>query len=223
MPLLSRLEKALERLAEGGAERIFGGRLDLVAVGQELYNSAGEHSKRGESGLEAPNSYHVYLALDDYGAIVDHVEPLQERYERALWRRLRETGYAVAGVPRVLVTSGEAVGRGRFDVAAAFAERRLTCWLSELDVEGVAHRLRLPATIGRAEGCDLALSDSSISRCHAELIWDRNCFCIVDLNSKNGTFVEGRQVSTSMVEPGDTLMLGDKPLALALDDDRSEQ
>jgi pSer/pThr/pTyr-binding forkhead associated (FHA) protein len=66
--------------------------------------------------------------------------------------------------------------------------------------------------IGRDKKCDLLLTHDSISRKHAELFidLDGNVF-ITDLNSKNGTYVNGRRIYQSdQLFKGDTLVVGDK-------------
>jgi pSer/pThr/pTyr-binding forkhead associated (FHA) protein len=66
--------------------------------------------------------------------------------------------------------------------------------------------------IGRDKKCDLLLTHDSISRKHAELFidLDGNVF-ITDLNSKNGTYVNGRRIYQSdQLFQGDTLVVGDK-------------
>ncbi len=220
MALLRRLEKALETLAEGGAERIFGGRLDLVAIGQELCNVAVEESKSRGASSEAPNAYQVNIGLDDHGRLVDIIEALQERYSRALWKRLREMGYALGCVPMVQIAPREGIGEGRFDIRVQVTEAQPVCVLSELDAEGRSHRLSLPATIGRGTECDLVLQGKGVSRRHAQVIWDRNHFAVVDLESKNGTIVNGDRVDRGPIEPSDALMIGERVLGVALDSDR---
>jgi len=220
MSLLRRLEKALETLAEGGAERVFGGRLDLVAIGQELCNVAVEEREPGGASNEAPNAYQVSIGLDDHGRLLDIIEALQEHYRHALWERLREMGYALGCVPTVLIAPREGLGTGRFDVEAQITQTLPVCVLSELDADGRSHRLALPATIGRGTECDLVLQGKGVSRRHAQVIWDRNHFAIVDLESKNGTFVNGDRVDRGPIEPRDALMIGDRLLGVALDSGR---
>jgi len=216
--LLSRLEHALEALTEGSAEQIFGGRLDLVAVGQELYNAAIEGSRAGADGPEAPALYRVYLALGDFGELGNDVERLERGYARSLWKRLRQAGYAVAVAPRVLMTPVDALEPGRFGVEAEFPAERPSCLLTVLGPARTAHRVELPAVIGRDPGCTLWLDDPSVSRRHAEIRWDRNRFVLTDLASKNGTLRNGVPVTSSSLEPGDVIVLGTERLRLAVDD-----
>ena len=63
--------------------------------------------------------------------------------------------------------------------------------------------------IGRDAGCDLTLNVEGISRRHARLRFVAGRLVIEDLNSRNGTRVNGRPiVQPQVVQPGDTIHLG---------------
>jgi membrane-bound lytic murein transglycosylase D len=51
-----------------------------------------------------------------------------------------------------------------------------------------------PFCIGREETCQVRLQDSSVSRMHVEGYLREDCWWIRDLNSANGTLVEGRKI-----------------------------
>jgi len=215
MSLLNRLEAALERIAEGGAERVFGGRLDLVAVGQELYNAAVEGRRMEPAGPLAPNAYRVHLALSDYGHFSHEVEALQSRYAWSLWSRLRETGYALLAPPTVLITPLEKVGAGSFEVETSFVPVSPLFTLSNPAGGGTVYRLGVPATIGRGTECDLQLSGALVSRRHARIVWSGSGYRVADLRSKNGTRLNGIPVSEAPLGPGDVLTIGDVSLRFA--------
>jgi hypothetical protein len=48
--------------------------------------------------------------------------------------------------------------------------------------------------VGRDENCDLQLSDSMVSRFHAEINFEGGSWWVRDLNSTNGTYVEGVRI-----------------------------
>jgi len=48
--------------------------------------------------------------------------------------------------------------------------------------------------LGRSEGCDIVLSARAVSRRHAQIMHTDAGYILRDLNSKNGTFVNGQQV-----------------------------
>jgi pSer/pThr/pTyr-binding forkhead associated (FHA) protein len=62
--------------------------------------------------------------------------------------------------------------------------------------------------IGRSTRCDLTLSDSSVSRWHAELVRDGERWVVRDMGSTNGTRVNGWRVRRAALEPGDVVALG---------------
>lgn len=62
--------------------------------------------------------------------------------------------------------------------------------------------------IGRAPDNDLVISDSRVSRYHAQIVADRTGPHIRDLGSTNGTMIAGRPVSHDRLSDGDQLSLG---------------
>jgi DNA-binding CsgD family transcriptional regulator len=63
--------------------------------------------------------------------------------------------------------------------------------------------------IGRSRECEIQIHDSQVSRRHAK-IWERSGVVFVrDLNSRNGTFVNGEQITRCALLSGKTLRIGD--------------
>jgi ABC-type multidrug transport system ATPase subunit/pSer/pThr/pTyr-binding forkhead associated (FHA) protein len=62
--------------------------------------------------------------------------------------------------------------------------------------------------IGRAPDNNIVLDDLLVSRYHADLIRDGAEFRVVDLGTRNGTYVNGRQVEQAVVRHGDLLSFG---------------
>ena len=56
---------------------------------------------------------------------------------------------------------------------------------------------------------DVVLEDSSISRLHAMVFYDDVGVGILDLVSKNGTYVNGQEVESYLLNKGDAIELGD--------------
>ncbi len=51
-----------------------------------------------------------------------------------------------------------------------------------------------PITIGRHPECDVFIDDASVSRRHAEVVFENGHYYISDLNSRNGTYLNGQLV-----------------------------
>ena len=80
---------------------------------------------------------------------------------------------------------------------------------------------RFPFTIGRDEDSCLVLSQSYISRHHAEISRERTRYLLTDLGSRHGTFVNGERVTRHFLLPFDTLQFGSlkaSPLRFAVSD-----
>jgi two-component system, cell cycle response regulator len=66
-----------------------------------------------------------------------------------------------------------------------------------------------PTTLGRGDEADVQVGDDSVSRAHARIQPSRGCYFMQDLDSANGTFVNGQPVRGSQqLEGGDTISLG---------------
>ena len=62
--------------------------------------------------------------------------------------------------------------------------------------------------VGRSRRCDVVITDESVSRMHARLRCRDGRWVLLDLESTNGTEVNGRRVGRCELRPGDVLSLG---------------
>jgi len=69
-------------------------------------------------------------------------------------------------------------------------------------------------TIGRSEENDIVIDDYKVSRIHLQIVQGDNGNCsVVDLNSANGTFVNGQRIRGEFyLQAGDTVIIGDTVL-----------
>lgn len=70
-------------------------------------------------------------------------------------------------------------------------------------------------TIGRSTGAELMLDAALVSRLHCRIEANRETLEVVDLESTNGTFVNGARVTRAHLIPGDRLMVGRVELQVA--------
>ncbi len=69
--------------------------------------------------------------------------------------------------------------------------------------------------IGRDEAADLQLVDATVSKQHAKLMHESGgALLVVDLNSTNGTAVNGQPITRTILRPGDHLEIGGVSLRL---------
>ncbi len=69
-------------------------------------------------------------------------------------------------------------------------------------------------TIGRSKEADIPLADGKVSRVHCGIsFWD-DAYFVRDFKSRNGTFLNERQVEVARLEPGDRIRVGDTVFAI---------
>jgi pSer/pThr/pTyr-binding forkhead associated (FHA) protein len=66
--------------------------------------------------------------------------------------------------------------------------------------------------IGRKFDNDLVLQDLSISRYHAEIVFENNKFMLVDKESSGGTFLNNQKVDKTVLYSGDIISLSSTPI-----------
>ena len=75
-------------------------------------------------------------------------------------------------------------------------------------------------TLGRATGADFSLDAALVSRVHCRLVaLPGGELEVRDLESTNGTFVNGQRVETARLESGDRLQIGRVELVALRDND----
>ena len=80
---------------------------------------------------------------------------------------------------------------------------------------GRTHELKVDkTTIGRVEDNTFQIAESSVSSHHCEVLLRGQDVVVKDLNSTNGTFINGEKITESVLKPGNTLRVGQIELRL---------
>jgi len=72
----------------------------------------------------------------------------------------------------------------------------------------VFHDIEPPVTIGREEGNSIQLNDERVSRCHFKIQRDNDRLVLTDLDSTNGTKVNGDECQLKILRHGDLISVG---------------
>lgn len=70
--------------------------------------------------------------------------------------------------------------------------------------------------VGRDPACQILLSDAQVSRKHVKIFKTHQSWSIVDLNSSNGTLVNGEQITLKELEDGDVIIIGESMVGFHL-------
>ena len=85
-------------------------------------------------------------------------------------------------------------------------------WILESGDETDRVTFRMPPssvkTIGRSAGAEFIVDAALVSRLHCQLTATTDLLQVKDLDSTNGTFVNGKRVQNAELHEGDTLSVG---------------
>lgn len=80
--------------------------------------------------------------------------------------------------------------------------------LQQGDTWSEEQRFAASFKIGRAPECALIITDSAVSKVHAEVRFQDGRWYLVDLNSRNGTYLDGAQIQQATLPPSSRVELG---------------
>ncbi|HEV7498861.1 MAG TPA: DUF4388 domain-containing protein [Vicinamibacteria bacterium] len=72
-------------------------------------------------------------------------------------------------------------------------------------------------TIGRHRNNDIVISDPKVSSFHARIDRSAEGYLLVDLKSRNGSYVNGKRIETGLLKTGDEVRMGTARLAYKVD------
>jgi hypothetical protein len=166
--------------------------LEVLGPGARRHRLARTLNAAYAEGLLSDRTLAHRLDVLFAGELVDPAGLVGDLTRRASRRPLRES------VRRAVAAVQECYGIG----AGASSEERGI--LLVLDWTGGCEEL----VIGRHPSCDVVVSDETVSRRHAQLIFRDGGWIVRDLDSTNGTRLNGQYVGRCRICPGDQLGLG---------------
>ena len=122
---------------------------------------------------------------------------------------------AFGGLALAVLIAWASGARGQRREARAEPGARLRISDGDRRAWSAAMRPDQVVTIGRERDNLVAIDDPLVSRRHARLLFDGG-WLVEDLQSANGTFVNGHRVARCPLRPGDALQIGGTRLELAL-------
>ncbi len=207
---LQKFEGRLERMVDGTLSKAFRGELHPVEIGRRVTREMDLKRRLGVHGLIAPNSFVVHLSAPDFDRFESFLDALVRELEEAAREHARTEEYVFVGPVTVSVVEDPRQRRGRFAVVSDVHEgpQGLPA-ASVLLADGMRVVLGPePITLGRLPESTIVINDPNASRRHAEIRRSGNDVVVVDLNSTNGTRVNGATVRERVLNDGDQIVIG---------------
>ena len=190
MNLVRDFERRLEKMVDGMAGKVFRGKLHPVELATRLIREADLSVEEGVAGPTAANVFNLRLNPRD----VDFDVPAGfiPELEQVLESAGADRGWRLDGPITVTLEPDEDVSQGTVSCRVDRSPGIRPPWANLTGETGTKHAVRYNRCIvGRADGSDIAIGDSGVSRVHA-LVWREGGEAwVVDLGSANGTEVDG--------------------------------
>ncbi len=210
MELARALERRLERLVDGLAGRLFRGTLAPVELANRLVREADLAVYDGEAGPAVPNRYQLRLNPAEMPGHAD-AGTLERELAHVVAETAAQHGWRLDGPAAVELVADPDTPPGRLHCATAVAPGHLPPWAHLNDPARSRH---LPLrhnreVLGRSQDADINIPDSQVSRFHALLWRESGGVWVIDLESRNGTLVNGvPALDPTPLAAGDVLKLG---------------
>jgi hypothetical protein len=226
MGILADFEDRIAGAIEGVFAGAFRSPVQPVEIAKALARAADDGRALGPGTVYAPSAYTVALSPADDANLGAFKAVLAGELATYLADHARERGYRLSAKPTVTFVTHDDLRLGRFRVSAALAEPesdgdlpsarladapREALALATVSVGDLPHDVVLDGEqvlVGRLAECQIRLSDANVSRRHAAFIPVDDGWAITDLDSTNGTYVNGERVKRARLRDGDVIEIG---------------
>jgi hypothetical protein len=209
---LQSLEGRLERMVDGVFSRRSRGSIRPIELGRRLVREMDSNRSVDVKGRRiVPNDFTVLLSAIDHVGFSDIEDALISELAEAAREYAREEGYHFMGPVTVSLTVDNSLKTGRFGVSSQLKQAATGPGMGSIVLPS-GQRVDLSdavISVGRLPECTIAINDSNISRNHAEIRAGASSYLVVDLNSTNGTLVNGAKIiGEQSLNDGDIISFG---------------
>lgn len=209
--VLKRIEQKLEKIVEGTFTRVFPSSVKPIELGKRVRRVLEDKKTIGVQGqIIIPNRYVISLSLKD----LENIESIQESIQREISSSIRDhandENYHFQGTLTVEIFSNSSLKTGSIEVDGLFEENKGGFPPGSL-IDENGKRLIITEqklSIGRDTKSTMQVVDVEVSRNHAEIRLLNTSFVLIDLQSTNGTFVNGQRVQEHTLQNFDQIKIG---------------
>jgi len=230
MDIFREIERRLENLVEGFFTHRFSSALQPVELARKLAAETDRKRQVSVSQIYAPNIFMIHLSPEDFEELDGFHQALASELTEYVRAHAEQKTYRFTGSVHISVAPEAELRRGECVIHSHFEELDLgapaggtqiisareikdaltvapTARLVEIET-GSEHDIGAGATIGRRSDNDIVIPHSGVSRYHARIETDRTDFFLMDLDSTNGTYLNGEEIARVKLVDGDSVKLG---------------
>jgi hypothetical protein len=213
--VLKKVENRLERLFERSLSRPFKNSLQPIEIGARIIREVDLTRRLSNQGPLSANHIRVWLSPEDAERFDGFQKALIAELEETVRQHALSEGYNFVGPVRVEVFIDDDLKVGNLAVVTEFlgGESQPRLIVNDGRSFVVADR---PLVIGRSPDVDVVINNTSVSRRHAEVWRTSDGVAVRDLESTNGTYVNGHRVTAVSLSPRDDVTIGAVHLRIEL-------
>lgn len=228
---LQRLENKLEQMISGAFARAFRSAVQPVEIASALQRECDNKAQiLSRDRRLVPNDFHVELSKGDLERLAPYDSALADELARQLKEHAAQQSYVFPGRVSIAFEAADDLTTGRFRIRSQ-AQAKVTSQATDtqvgrakafLEVNGTRHPLQPPAlVVGRGVDADLRINDPGVSRRHVEFTVAGRPdggldIAVHDLGSTNGILVDGHRVTTTRLQDGSQVRVGNTTLTVRL-------
>jgi hypothetical protein len=216
--VFARLEAVCASAVERAFALAFPSALEPVQIARKLvaaFEAGGVPDGRGG------RRFTVLLSANDLARFQPNRVYLERQWSAMLVRLAERSGFPQRP-PVVTMQADPSVASGTVGIAVEPLPEptRLLLRLRRGVPPGARAPLRGALVVGRDASCELVLLDPRVSRRHLALdVTSDGTITYRDLDSSNGTYVNGRRAAEGILRCGDVVLLGDSEFVVEADED----
>jgi hypothetical protein len=218
--MLDNFEKKLDRLVNGAFAKAFKSEVQPVEIAAGLQRELDDRATIvSRARTVVPNIFTVELSPADHERLSAYAHTVSDELGGLIREYAQEQRYTFVGAVEVSLADDDALGTGVFRIRSEVRPGPQTqgpaaapvAGQPHLEVDGTTYPLNAVTKLGRGTDVDIRIDDPGVSRHHAEIVLGTDV-TIRDLGSTNGTLVNGRMISATLLQDEARIQLGSTTL-----------
>ena len=214
--ILKKIENNLGKIVEGIFDHTFNAPLHPVEIAKKITATIDNNITIDGSKKIAANHITVVMPEDVYDRIIKNAPEIIDQLKLYVRTHVDNQKYSLFGTLHIEITQGARLLVSAENVAdkinlhseGAVAKKPESLIITDLENKTESHiDLTEEITIGRSLDSAIVISNPAASRNHADIREIDGYYVLRDLNSSNGTMLNGKKITASRLKAGDEIMV----------------